>query len=73
MVLVALKANKTMRKRAEQLLGKRLNEYFISGRHQLKNNPFSRRCVNIFDGLFKKKYFWRYNEDNIRSMRQLLM
>jgi hypothetical protein len=35
MVLVAIKANKTMRKRAEQLLGKRLNEYFISGR-QLK-------------------------------------
>jgi len=57
MVLVALKANKTMRKRAEQLLGKRLNEYFISGRHQLKNNPFSRRCVNIFDGLFKKNTF----------------
>jgi hypothetical protein len=72
MVLVALKANKTMRKRAEQLLGKRLNEYFISG-HQLKNNPFSRRCINIFDGLFKKKYFWRYNEDNIRSIPQLLM
>jgi hypothetical protein len=56
MVLVAIKANKTMRKIAEQLLGKRLNEYFISGR-QLKNNLCSRRCVNIFDGLFKKNTF----------------
>jgi len=56
MALVAIKANKTMRKIAEQLLGKRLNEYFISGR-QLKNNLCSRRCVNIFDGLFKKNTF----------------
>ena len=56
MALVAIKATQTMRKRVEELLGKRLNDYFISGR-QLNNNQFSRRFVNIFDELLKKNTF----------------